>query len=173
MPGGDVETDHINHKLLSKNPLLSYTTPLNSTSDRVPVMKPSVAIVMGSKSDWPTMRKAAEMLKQLPEFEAKVVSGHRTPEPPTEFEKTAADEGIKVIIGGAGGAAHLPGMIAAHTSPVLGVPVRSSQLSGVDSLYSIVQMPKGVAAGTLAIGEAELQTLAFWLLKCLRLRIQS
>ncbi len=119
-------------------------------------MKPSVAIVMGSKSDWPTMRKAAEMLKQLGvEFEAKVVSAHRTPELLTEFAKTAADEGIKVIIGGAGGAAHLPGMIAAHTHlPVLGVPVRSSQLSGVDSLYSIVQMPKGVAVGTLAIGEA-------------------
>ena len=119
-------------------------------------MKPSVAIVMGSKSDWSTMRKAAEMLKQLGvEFEAKVVSAHRTPELLTEFAKTAADEGIKVIIGGAGGAAHLPGMIAAHTHlPVLGVPVRSSQLSGVDSLYSIVQMPKGVAVGTLAIGEA-------------------
>lgn len=119
-------------------------------------MKPCVAIVMGSKSDWPTMKRAAEMLKQLDvPFEAQVVSAHRTPELLTEFSKTAAQQGIKVIIAGAGGAAHLPGMIAAHTHlPVLGVPVRSSQLSGVDSLYSIVQMPKGVAVGTLAIGEA-------------------
>jgi 5-(carboxyamino)imidazole ribonucleotide mutase len=119
-------------------------------------MKPSVAIVMGSKSDWPTMKQAALMLKQLDvPFEAQVVSAHRTPDLLTEFAETAAGQGIKVIIAGAGGAAHLPGMIAAHTHlPVLGVPVRSSQLSGVDSLYSIVQMPKGVAVGTLAIGEA-------------------
>lgn len=115
-----------------------------------------VAIVMGSKSDWPTMQKAALMLKDLGvEFDAKVVSAHRTPNLLTEFSETAADQGIEVIIAGAGGAAHLPGMIAAHTHlPVLGVPVRSSQLSGLDSLLSIVQMPKGVAVGTLAIGEA-------------------
>jgi 5-(carboxyamino)imidazole ribonucleotide mutase len=117
---------------------------------------PKVAIVMGSKSDWPTMQQAALMLKSLGvDFDAKVVSAHRTPDLLTEFAKTAADQGYHVIIGGAGGAAHLPGMIAAHTHlPVFGVPVRSSQLSGVDSLYSIVQMPKGVAVGTLAIGEA-------------------
>lgn len=117
---------------------------------------PKVAIVMGSKSDWPTMQQAALMLKNLGvEFDAKVVSAHRTPDLLTEFAVTAADQGYHVIIGGAGGAAHLPGMIAAHTHlPVFGVPVRSSQLSGVDSLYSIVQMPKGVAVGTLAIGEA-------------------
>lgn len=115
-----------------------------------------VAIVMGSKSDWPTMQQAALMLERLQvEYEAKVVSAHRTPNLLTEFAETAADQGIKVIIGGAGGAAHLPGMIAAHTHlPVLGVPVRSSQLNGLDSLLSIVQMPKGVAVGTLAIGEA-------------------
>ena len=115
-----------------------------------------VAIVMGSKSDWPTMQKAAEMLRDLGvEFEARVVSAHRTPNLLTEFAETAANEGFQVIIAGAGGAAHLPGMIAAHTHlPVLGVPVRSSQLSGLDSLLSIVQMPKGVAVGTLAIGEA-------------------
>lgn len=115
-----------------------------------------VAIVMGSKSDWPTMQKAALMLRDLGvEFDAKVVSAHRTPNLLTEFAETAADNGIEVIIAGAGGAAHLPGMIAAHTHlPVLGVPVRSSQLSGLDSLLSIVQMPKGVAVGTLAIGEA-------------------
>lgn len=117
---------------------------------------PKVAIVMGSKSDWPTMQKAALMLKELGvEFEAKVVSAHRTPNLLTEFAESAADNGFDVIIGGAGGAAHLPGMIAAHTHlPVFGVPVRSSQLSGLDSLLSIVQMPKGVAVGTLAIGEA-------------------
>lgn len=115
-----------------------------------------VAIVMGSRSDWPTMQKAAIMLRDLGvEFDASVVSAHRTPKLLTEFAETAADKGIQVIIAGAGGAAHLPGMIAAHTHlPVLGVPVRSSQLSGLDSLLSIVQMPKGVAVGTLAIGEA-------------------
>jgi 5-(carboxyamino)imidazole ribonucleotide mutase len=114
---------------------------------------PKVAIVMGSKSDWPTMQQAAIMLKNLGvDFDAKVVSAHRTPKLLTEG---AADLGYQVIIGGAGGAAHLPGMIAAHTHlPVFGVPVRSSQLSGLDSLLSIVQMPKGVAVGTLAIGEA-------------------
>lgn len=115
-----------------------------------------VAIVMGSQSDWPTMQKAALMLKELGvEFDAKVVSAHRTPDLLVEFSKSAEEKGIQVIIAGAGGAAHLPGMIAAHTHlPVLGCPVRSSQLSGLDSLLSIVQMPKGVAVGTLAIGEA-------------------
>lgn len=115
-----------------------------------------VAIVMGSTSDWPTMQKAALMLKSLGvSFEAKVVSAHRTPNLLVEFAENAADEGVQVIIAGAGGAAHLPGMIAAHTHlPVFGCPVRSSQLNGLDSLLSIVQMPKGVAVGTLAIGEA-------------------
>ncbi len=115
-----------------------------------------VAIVMGSTSDWPTMQKAAEMLESFGvTYKAQVVSAHRTPELLTEFAKTAEDEGYQVIIAGAGGAAHLPGMIAAHTHlPVFGCPVRSSQLNGVDSLLSIVQMPKGVAVGTLAIGEA-------------------
>lgn len=115
-----------------------------------------VAIVMGSTSDWPTMQKAAEMLESFGvEYKAQVVSAHRTPELLTEFSKTAEAEGYSVIIAGAGGAAHLPGMIAAHTHiPVLGCPVRSSQLNGIDSLLSIVQMPKGVAVGTLAIGEA-------------------
>lgn len=115
-----------------------------------------VAIVMGSTSDWPTMQKAAEMLESFGvSYKAQVVSAHRTPELLTEFAKTADAEGYQVIIAGAGGAAHLPGMIAAHTHlPVFGCPVRSSQLNGVDSLLSIVQMPKGVAVGTLAIGEA-------------------
>lgn len=115
-----------------------------------------VAIVMGSQSDWPTMQKAALMLKELGvDFTAQVVSAHRTPNLLVEFAEGAASKGFRVIIAGAGGAAHLPGMIAAHTHlPVLGCPIRSSQLNGLDSLLSIVQMPKGVAVGTLAIGEA-------------------
>lgn len=115
-----------------------------------------VAIVMGSQSDWPTMKRAAEMLDALGvAYEARVVSAHRTPERMVSFSKGAADEGFSVIIAGAGGAAHLPGMIAALTHlPVLGVPVQSKALSGQDSLLSIVQMPAGIPVGTLAIGEA-------------------
>lgn len=115
-----------------------------------------VAIVMGSQSDWPTMRRAAEMLDTLGvEHEARVVSAHRTPERMVAFAKGAAAEGFLVIIAGAGGAAHLPGMIASLTHlPVLGVPVQSKALSGQDSLLSIVQMPAGIPVGTLAIGEA-------------------
>ena len=115
-----------------------------------------VAIVMGSQSDWPTMRRAAEMLDTLGvEHEARVVSAHRTPERMVAFAKGAAAEGFSVIIAGAGGAAHLPGMIASLTHlPVLGVPVQSKALSGQDSLLSIVQMPAGIPVGTLAIGEA-------------------
>lgn len=114
-----------------------------------------VAIIMGSKSDGPTMQNTADMLDKLGvKYEAKVISAHRTPDLLNEFVSSAADNGFKIIIAGAGGAAHLPGMAAAFTHlPVLGVPVKSSKLSGVDSLYSIVQMPKGVAVGTLAIGE--------------------
>ncbi|MBO6764203.1 5-(carboxyamino)imidazole ribonucleotide mutase [Maricaulis sp.] len=115
-----------------------------------------VAIVMGSRSDWPTMKKAAGLLRDLGvNYEAQVVSAHRTPDRLVEFAKGARDRGIKVIIAGAGGAAHLPGMIASMTTlPVLGVPVKSKALSGQDSLLSIVQMPAGVPVGTLAIGEA-------------------
>ena len=118
--------------------------------------EPLVAIVMGSKSDWDTMKHAAEMLEQLGVPHAsKVVSAHRTPDLMAEFAKEAAGKGIQVIIAGAGGAAHLPGMIAAHTRlPVLGVPVESKVLRGVDSLLSIVQMPAGIPVGTLAIGAA-------------------
>lgn len=117
--------------------------------------KPSVAIVMGSQSDWPTMRFAAETLETLEiEYEARVVSAHRTPERLVDFATGARDEDFKVIIAGAGGAAHLPGMIAAMTPlPVLGVPVQSKALSGQDSLLSIVQMPGGIPVGTLAIGQ--------------------
>lgn len=115
-----------------------------------------VGIIMGSKSDWPTMQHAAEMLDLFGvPYETKVVSAHRTPHLLAEYAESAKDRGIKVIIGGAGGAAHLPGMTAAYTSlPVLGVPVQSKALSGQDSLLSIVQMPKGIAVGTLAIGNA-------------------
>ncbi len=117
---------------------------------------PVVGIVMGSRSDWPTMKASAEILDALGvSYETKVVSAHRTPDRLCEYAKTGRDRGLKVIIAGAGGAAHLPGMVASMTSlPVLGVPVKSSSLSGLDSLLSIVQMPKGVPVGTLAIGEA-------------------
>ena len=118
--------------------------------------QPLVAIVMGSQSDWPTMQCAAEALDKLDvAYDARIVSAHRTPDRLSAFAKGAADEGFKVIIAGAGGAAHLPGMVAAMTHlPVLGVPVKSKALSGQDSLLSIVQMPAGIPVGTLAIGEA-------------------
>ena len=116
----------------------------------------TVAIVMGSQSDWPTMRCAAEVLDELGvATDIRIVSAHRTPDRMVQFARAAEDEGIAVIIAGAGGAAHLPGMIAAMTHlPVLGVPVKSKALNGQDSLLSIVQMPAGVPVGTLAIGEA-------------------
>ena len=115
-----------------------------------------VAIVMGSQSDWPTMQCAAQVLDELGvDYEARIVSAHRTPERMVDFARGAASEGFAVIVAGAGGAAHLPGMVAAMTHlPVLGVPVQSKALSGQDSLLSIVQMPAGVPVGTLAIGEA-------------------
>jgi 5-(carboxyamino)imidazole ribonucleotide mutase len=111
---------------------------------------------MGSQSDWPTMRRAAEALDALGvDHDARIVSAHRTPERMFAFARGAADEGFKIIIAGAGGAAHLPGMVASMTHlPVLGVPVQSKALSGQDSLLSIVQMPAGIPVGTLAIGEA-------------------
>lgn len=119
-------------------------------------MSKAVAIVMGSQSDWETMVQACEALDLFGiSWKAEVVSAHRTPERLVEFSKTAAADGYKVVIAGAGGAAHLPGMIASLTPlPVLGVPVKSRSLNGLDSLLSIVQMPKGVAVGTLAIGTA-------------------
>ena len=118
-------------------------------------MKPQVAIIMGSQSDWATMKHAAETLEQLGvSHEAKIVSAHRTPERMYEFAKGAKAAGFKVIIAGAGGAAHLPGMTASLTTlPVFGVPVESKALSGQDSLLSIVQMPGGIPVGTLAIGK--------------------
>jgi 5-(carboxyamino)imidazole ribonucleotide mutase len=115
-----------------------------------------VGIIMGSRSDWETMRHAAETLDSLQvAYETKIVSAHRTPERLYEYARSAAGRGLKVIVAGAGGAAHLPGMAASMTRlPVLGVPVRSKALDGLDSLLSIVQMPAGVPVGTLAIGQA-------------------
>ncbi|HKL05923.1 MAG TPA: 5-(carboxyamino)imidazole ribonucleotide mutase [Roseovarius sp.] len=115
-----------------------------------------VGIIMGSQSDWPTMREAAEILDALDvPYEARIVSAHRTPDRLWDYGKTAVDRGLHVIIAGAGGAAHLPGMMASKTRvPVIGVPVQTKALSGVDSLYSIVQMPKGFPVATMAIGSA-------------------
>jgi 5-(carboxyamino)imidazole ribonucleotide mutase len=120
------------------------------------VEAPLVGIIMGSQSDWETMRHAAEMLDALEvPYETRIVSAHRTPDRLVAYAKGAAERGLKVIVAGAGGAAHLPGMAAAMTRlPVLGVPVESKALSGMDSLLSIVQMPAGIPVGTLAIGRA-------------------
>jgi 5-(carboxyamino)imidazole ribonucleotide mutase len=117
---------------------------------------PKVGIIMGSQSDWATMKLAADMLAELGvAYEAEIVSAHRTPDKLFAYAESAAERGLLVIIAGAGGAAHLPGMTAAKTRlPVLGVPVQSKALNGLDSLLSIVQMPKGIPVGTLAIGEA-------------------
>ncbi len=117
---------------------------------------PVVGIIMGSRSDWPTMKHAADMLKAMGvAHETRIVSAHRTPDRLVDYAKSAADRGLQVIVAGAGGAAHLPGMVASMTVlPVLGVPVESRSLKGLDSLLSIVQMPGGVPVGTLAIGEA-------------------
>lgn len=115
-----------------------------------------VGIIMGSQSDWPTMKEAADILDALGvPYETRIVSAHRTPDRLWDYGKTAADRGLKAIIAGAGGAAHLPGMMASKTRvPVIGVPVQTRALSGVDSLYSIVQMPKGFPVATMAIGAA-------------------
>ncbi|WP_294930216.1 5-(carboxyamino)imidazole ribonucleotide mutase [uncultured Paracoccus sp.] len=116
----------------------------------------SVGIIMGSQSDWPTMREAAAILDELGiACESRIVSAHRTPDRLWEYGRTAVDRGLKVIIAGAGGAAHLPGMMASKTRvPVIGVPIQTRALSGVDSLYSILQMPKGFPVATMAIGSA-------------------
>ena len=118
--------------------------------------QPIVGIVMGSDSDWPTMKEAAQILDEFGvSYEKRVVSAHRTPDIMAEYGSTARENGLKIIIAGAGGAAHLPGMLAAYTTlPVIGVPVKTSSLGGLDSLYSIVQMPNGVPVATVAIGKA-------------------
>ncbi|WP_298622665.1 5-(carboxyamino)imidazole ribonucleotide mutase [uncultured Zoogloea sp.] len=129
---------------------------MNASSTLTQTSSPVIGIVMGSNSDWPTMQAAAKVLKEFGvPFEARVVSAHRTPDLMFEYAEQARGRGIRAIIAGAGGAAHLPGMIAAKTTlPVLGVPVQSKALSGKDSLLSIVQMPKGIPVATFAIGEA-------------------
>ena len=118
--------------------------------------KPQVGLIMGSQSDWATMKEAADLLTELDiPHEARIVSAHRTPDRLWDYGRTAVDRGLKVIIAGAGGAAHLPGMMASKTRlPVIGVPVQTRALSGVDSLYSIVQMPRGFPVATMAIGAA-------------------
>lgn len=119
-------------------------------------MTPKIGLIMGSQSDWSTMKAAADILARFEvSYEAEIVSAHRTPDRLADYAKAAKSRGLQVIIAGAGGAAHLPGMTAAHTElPVLGVPIQSKALNGMDSLLSIVQMPKGIPVGTLAIGEA-------------------
>ncbi|MFN1834352.1 5-(carboxyamino)imidazole ribonucleotide mutase [Balneola sp. MJW-20] len=118
---------------------------------------PEVGVVMGSDSDWPTMKEATEILDHFGiSYEKKVVSAHRTPDDMAEYGRTARERGLKIIIAGAGGAAHLPGMLASHTTlPVIGVPVKTTALGGLDSLYSIVQMPNGIPVATVAIGKAK------------------
>ena len=131
--------------------------------------KPVIGVVMGSNSDWSTMRAATEMLAQFGvAFEARVVSAHRTPDLLFQYAETAASRGLKAIIAGAGGAAHLPGMLSSKTIlPVLGVPVQSKALKGLDSLLSIVQMPKGVPVATFAIGEAGAANAALYAISML------
>ena len=135
-------------------PYLLFSIHQNMTPEDTP--KPIVSIIMGSTSDWETMKNAADILQDFAvPHECRVVSAHRTPDLLFDFAKTAEERGIEVIIAGAGGAAHLPGMCASQTClPVLGVPVQSKALSGMDSLLSIVQMPAGIPVGTLAIGAA-------------------
>ncbi|MCB9991293.1 MAG: 5-(carboxyamino)imidazole ribonucleotide mutase [Rhodospirillales bacterium] len=130
------------------------TAPSNHQTTKS--LNPQIGIIMGSQSDWDTMKNAADILEQFEiPHEVKIVSAHRTPDRMREYAQSAKERGLKVIIAGAGGAAHLPGMVAAMTTlPVLGVPIKSKALKGMDSLLSIVQMPAGIPVGTLAIGEA-------------------
>lgn len=135
-------------------------------------VNPVVGVVMGSKSDWPTMRRASAMLDQFGvPFESLVVSAHRTPHRMVDYARDAETRGLQVIIAGAGGAAHLPGMLASMTTlPVLGVPIQSRALSGLDSLLSIVQMPGGVPVGTLAIGDSGAKNAALLAIRMLATR---
>lgn len=146
---------------------ITQTDPITS-----PIGLAKVGIIMGSQSDWATMSAAAQLLADFDiAFECEVVSAHRTPDRLFDYAKGAKDKGLQVIIAGAGGAAHLPGMCASQTPlPVLGVPVKSSMLSGWDSLLSIVQMPKGVAVGTLAIGSAGAYNAALLAIQILALQ---
>lgn len=147
--------------------MLFYAAFARANSDKVTQVK--VGVVMGSQSDWPVMSAAVDMLTQFNvAHEYRVVSAHRTPDLMTEYASTARERGLVCIIAGAGGAAHLPGMLAANTTvPVLGVPVTSRHLQGLDSLYSIVQMPKGVPVATFAIGEAGAANAALFAIQLL------
>lgn len=135
----------------------------------------TISIIMGSKSDWPTMEKAAAILEEFGvAYEKRVVSAHRTPDLMFTYAEEARARGIKIIIAGAGGAAHLPGMVAAKTTlPVIGVPIKSRALSGIDSLYSIVQMPAGVPVATMAIGESGAKNSALMALRILSIDNQQ
>ena len=137
--------------------------------------KPLVSIIMGSQSDYSTMRYAEEVLKKFRiRFETKIVSAHRTPDRLWEYGKSAVNRGLKVIIAGAGGAAHLPGMMASKTRiPIVGVPIQTQALSGVDSLYSIVQMPRGFPVATMAIGSTGASNAALMALEILALNDES
>ena len=136
--------------------MLGYSAASFGYGGDNPMTTPTVGIIMGSQSDWPTMREAADVLDELGiAYEAKIVSAHRTPDRLWDYGKIAVSRGLQVIIAGAGGAAHLPGMMASKTRvPVIGVPVQTRALSGVDSLYSILQMPRGYPVATMAIGAA-------------------
>ena len=142
--------------------------PMNQSSSG----SPRIGVIMGSQSDWPTMQEAAQVLDDFGiGYEAKVVSAHRTPAWMCDYAAAAADRGLEAIIAGAGGAAHLPGMVASMTSlPVLGVPVQSKALNGLDSLLSIVQMPKGVPVGTFAIGTSGARNAALFAVRMLATR---
>ena len=133
--------------------------------------KPSIGIIMGSQSDWPTLKYSANILDEFDiVYETKIISAHRTPDRLWEYGKTAVTRGLKVIIAGAGGAAHLPGMMASKTRiPIIGVPIQTQALSGVDSLYSIVQMPRGFPVGTMAIGSTGASNAALISLQILAL----
>ena len=133
--------------------------------------KPSIGIIMGSQSDWPTLKYSANILDEFDVvYETKIISAHRTPDRLWEYGKSAVTRGLKVIIAGAGGAAHLPGMMASKTHiPIIGVPIQTQALSGVDSLYSIVQMPRGGPVGTMAIGSTGASNAALMSLQILAL----
>ena len=137
--------------------------------------KPTIGIIMGSQSDWPTLKYSADILDEFDvAYETKIVSAHRTPDRLWEYGKSAINRGLNVIIAGAGGAAHLPGMMASKTRiPVIGVPIKTQALSGVDSLYSIVQMPRGFPVATMAIGSAGASNAALMALEILALNDQK
>ncbi len=137
--------------------------------------KPYISIIMGSQSDWPTLKYSANILDEFDVlYETKIISAHRTPDRLWEYGKSAVKRGLKVIIAGAGGAAHLPGMVASKTRiPIIGVPILTQALSGVDSLYSIVQMPRGFPVGTMAIGSTGASNAAFMALQIIALEDEN